>query len=437
MPLVLGRLFALLFVALAAWQVPAVAESHSAASASGEDELTFVVYLTRHGVRSPTGKADQYNKYSAAPWPEWPVQPGYLTAHGYQLTKLFGVYDRARLAADGLLAPAGCADAAHVSIVADSDQRTHETGKALAEGMFPGCSVNIDAQPEGTADPLFHFVRDSVSQADRALARSAVQGRIGGDPGNLTEAYRAQLAALDKILAGCGHPPSPTRISLFDIPATEAHGDSDHAAGLHGPLTVASTLSENLLLEYTEGMTGTNLGWGCLDEASLRQVMQLHTAAADFTQRTPTIARMTASNLLVHILKSIEQSADEKPVPGAVGRNGDRVLFLVGHDTNIATVAGALGLTWIIDGIRDSTPPGGALIFELWRAHSDGKYFVRIGYTAQTLRQMRDASNLTLATPPERVPVFLPNCSRQDQSCSLEGFASAVRAAVETAYTKD
>ena len=399
--------------------------------AKNDEQLKFVIYLSRHGVRSPTGKPAQYNPYSAAPWPDWSVPPGYLTDHGYKLMTIFGSYDRARLAADGLLESTGCTDAGRVTILADSDQRTRETGRAIAEGMFPGCSVDVHALLEGMNDPLFH---PSMSEdLNRDLAVAAVAGRIGGDPSNLTEGYRPQLESLDRILAGCGHATTSARTSIFEIPARLSAGKSDHPTELKGPLSVASTLSENLLLEYTEGMKPPNLAWGCMDEAALRNIMQLHTAAADFAQRTPIIARMYASNLLDSILKAMEQSAEAKPVPGAPGKPGDRVLFLIGHDTNMATVAGALGLTWIIDGRRDDTPPGGALVFELWRSAS-GVYSVRALYTAQTLDQMRESAVLSLNSPPARVPVFVPGCSLQNQSCTLDGFSIAVRRATNPAF---
>lgn len=394
------------------------------------DELKFVVYLSRHGVRSPTGKPAQYNPYSAAPWPEWSVPPGHLTDHGYKLMTIFGSYDRARLASDGLLTPTGCTDAGRITILADSDQRTRETGKAIAEGMFPGCVVEVHALPEGTNDPLFH--PPLPEDMSRELALAAVAGRIGGDPNNLTAAYRPQLAALDQILAGCGHATAAARTSLLDVPVTLAAGKGDHPIESKGPLSLASTLSENLLLEYTEGLKPPELAWSCMDEATLRNVMQLHTAAADFAQRTPVIARMYASNLLGSIAKAIEQSAEARPVSGAPGKPGDRVLFLVGHDTNIAAVAGVLGLSWIIDGRRDDTPPGGALVFELWRSASS-HYSVRVYYTAQTLHQMHDLTVLSLSSPPARVPVFVPGCSLQNQSCDLEGFSSAVRGAINPA----
>lgn len=83
--------------------------------------------------------------------------------------------------------------------------------------------------------------------------------------------------------------------------------------------------------------------------------------------------------------------------------------------------AGALGLHWIADGRADDTPPGGALVFELWQS-ADGKNSVRVYYTTQTLEQMHTATVLTGTNPPVRVPVFVPGCSRAGFSCSLEKF---------------
>jgi len=405
------------------------APSDSSASAA---DLKFAVVLTRHGVRSPTGAPEQYASYSSSPWPAWTVPPGYLTAHGYDLMKIFGAYYRARFAEDGLLARTGCEDTAHVTILADSDQRTRETGKALSEGLFPGCTVSVSAKPEGTNDPLFHPRNLEGGQQNSALIASAIAGRIGGNANNLTQAYRPQLEALDRILAGCGRVAATNqkRTSVLDVPATLSPGASNRRAEIRGPVSTASSLAENLLLEYTEGMSGQQLGWGCLDESSLREIMQLHTAAEDFNERTPVVARRYASNLLSRIVDAMEQNVTGKPVPESVAKSGDRLLILVGHDTNIATVAGALGVNWIIDGRRDDTPPGGALLFEIWHMHATGEDAVRVAYVAQTLKQMRESQPLSLANPPDLAPVFVPGCGRQDMSCSFDQFAAVVRRAV-------
>jgi 4-phytase/acid phosphatase len=430
-------LYALVFLTC----VPLAVSVRAQTSSGSGEKLQYVIYLSRHGVRSPTGDASKYQNYSASAWPEWPVKPGYLTPHGYELMKLFGAYDRIKLAGDGLLAPAGCDDASHVTILADSDQRTRETGKALAEGLMPGCGVETHALAEGTEDPLFHGISAGDAHLDPALAVAAIGGRIGGDPNNLGQAYRPQLAALDKILAGCGKvaATNAARTSLFDIPAVLQLGKGEHAVEFRSSLATASTLSENLLLEYTQGMNGTELGWGCLDETGLREAMDLHEAEEDYADRTPVIARLHASNLLDQIVRALDQSAAGKAVAGAPGKPDDKVLLLVGHDTNVATVAGVLGLDWIIDGRRNDTPPGGALVFELWRS-ARGGYSVRVYYTAQTLNQMREASPLTAVNPPARVTVFVPGCGTAagngagGSSCSLEGFDTTVRHSIDPAY---
>jgi 4-phytase/acid phosphatase len=187
-------------------------------------------------------------------------------------------------------------------------------------------------------------------------------------------------------------------------------------------------------LEYTQGMDASNVAWGCVDGDKLRSLIDLHTAASDFAQRTKAIARMQASNLLDHVRRAMEQSVTGKTVSGAPDAPADRALFLIGHDTNLTNIAGLLNLTWIVDGRRDDTPPGGALIFELWRVPATGTYSVRTYYSVQTLEQMRSASNMTLDDPPQRVPVFLPGCSAEDLSCSWPSFVKTLDQAIDQHY---
>jgi len=416
---------------------PAQSQSPTHPAADGAEQLQFVVILTRHGVRSPTGKTDALNAYSAQPWPKWSVPPGYLTEHGAKLMTIFGAYDRELLSSQGLFASQGCADAQHVSIVADSDQRTRETGKAMAAGLFPGCEVAVQALAEGTADPLFHSLGAGVGHPDKQMAVAAIAGRIGNNPAGLTEAYRQQLQTLEDVLHTCKpgiQCAAPE--SLFDLPASIAAGKGDHLVELHSPLGAAATMAENLLLEYTEGMDKEQVGWGRVDLNKLRELLQIHTASADIERRTSCLARVQSSNLLSHILDSMQQTITHKPVVGALGKPDDRLLILVGHDTNLSNVSGALDLSWLIDGRLDDTPPGGALVFELWKNYGSSTYSVKTFFTAQTLEQMRSAVVLNAANPPERVPVFMPGCSRADMSCSWNKFESALRTGIDSEFVK-
>jgi 4-phytase / acid phosphatase len=414
-------------------------EAASGINSAGASELKFVVIISRHGVRSPTGKTAQLNGYARQPWPVWSVPPGYLTEHGARLMALFGTYDRKKLSSQGLLSPGGCEDAKRIKIIADSDQRTRETGRALAAGLAPGCALQVKALPEGMPDPLFHSLEAGVGSPDKQLALAAISGRIGGRPQQLAEAFRPELEGLEDVLRGCSgadcarETGEPKQL-LFDIPSSLAAGKGNHLVELHSPLGTAATMAENLLLEYTEGMDAANVGWGRVDLNKLRGLMQLHTASEDISGRTEYIARVQASNLMFHVLASMVQATEETSVPGALTKPGDRLLVLVGHDTNLANISGALHLNWLIDGRMDDTPPGGALVLEMWKERGSTAYFVRTYYTAQTLEQMRASSSLTLASPPAVAPVFIPSCGLPDGFCAWDAFQTAVRAGIDSKF---
>jgi len=410
---------------------------------TGEPKLKFAVILTRHGIRSPIWPPQLLNAYSSDPWPNWGVPPGNLTPRGSKLMTLFGSYYHLYFSAAGLLHPAGCGDAGHIHIRADVEQRTRETGRSLADGMLPGCDVEVQTVDEGK-DPLFTSWVAGVGKPDRALAAASISGRIGANPTALVAIYRHAFDTLREVLFGCAPDAAcsaedkPGKQSLLKQPSAVEAGKGDHAADLQGQLRTGSTLAEDFLLEYTSGMDGKELGWGRLDAAKLLEVMRIHAAYADLARQTPYIARLQASNLLSHVLRSIEQALSNSPMPGSVGKPGDRVLILVGHDTNISNVAGMLGISWLLEGYQvDDTPPGGALVFELWE-QPNGEFAVSTYYLAQSLEQMRKALPLTLDIPPLKSPIFVPGCSTADDkmTCPWKTFQRTVENAVDPAFVK-
>ena len=434
------------FMVLILCVVEAVSPVFAQKAQDNADKLKFVIILSRHGVRSPTASHEQLDQYSARSWPAWDVPPGRLTQQGARLMTIFGAYYRSYFAQRGLFSATGCADAAHVSFYSDSDQRTVETGKSLAEGMFPGCPFNEQSEQhalaEGQPDPLFHSLSAGLGRPDRDRAVASIAGRIGSNPAALTEAYRPQLEMLQRILLGCSPtPPCPGHTStrrLFDIPASLDGGKDDHLVELKGPLNTASTITENFLLEYTNGMPMDQVGWGRVDLATLKQLMELHTGASDLTRRSSYLATVQASNALAHISATLKQAVTDKEVPGALGKPGDRAVVLVGHDTNLANIAGALNLNWIIDGRRDDTPPGGALVFTLWKHSGSSNYDVQAYYTSQTLEQMRNLTELTLDEPPARANVFIPGCSAggDDFPCDWKAFEQTLTTLIDPTFVK-
>lgn len=392
-------------------------------------KLTFVLILTRHGVRSPTWTNERLDEFSTQPWPVWPVAPGLLTPHGRSLMKAFGAFYRESFVSQGLLSGNGCTDVSRVYLWSDTDERTLETGHGIADGLLPGCSVEVHSLGKGKGDPLFHdHEANTVANAQTAFA--AVAGRIGNDPAALSSAYHMPLVAMQRVLATCAKQPCSAEGSK-NLPAVRASldlGKGDHLVELRGPLTTAATFAENFQLEYLEGMSGEQLGWGQLDEKEIEDLMALHAASSDLVQRTPSVARAQASTLLQHILETLEQAELGKPVHGAIGPANEKLLFLVGHDTNISNIAALLDVHWLIDGYqRDDAAPGGALVFEIWRRPGDADA-VKIYYQVQSPQQMRNSLSLSLAEPPKKAFTFVPGCSRanDDASCNWKDFMQFV-----------
>lgn len=70
-------------------------------------------------------------------------------------------------------------------------------------------------------------------------------------------------------------------------------------------------------------MDKADVGRGCVDGPTIRSLIALHTAATDFTQRTPAIASMQAARLLNYIRLAVEQAVEQHSVEGAPGKRSD------------------------------------------------------------------------------------------------------------------
>ena len=79
-------------------------------------------------------------------------------------------------------------------------------------------------------------------------------------------------------------------------------------------------------------------------------------------------------------------------------------------------------------------PPGGALIFELWKHGGEqGTYYVRASYVTQSLDQLREATPLTMDAPPSLSPIFIPGCSVRNATfdCPLANFVTVAKQVID------
>ena len=131
---------------------------------------------------------------------------------------------------------------------------------------------------------------------------------------------------------------------------------------------------------------------------------------------------------MAHILQSLQRNVNGSRVSGTRVPPRTRFALLVGHDTQEAELAGLLGLSWLVPGDQlNDTPPGSALIFELYQPAGGGP-FIRTFFAAQTLDAMRDGKR----SNPVRVPVYVPGCPGFD--CPFSMFGKIVNTAIDPKF---
>lgn len=379
--------------------------------------LQRVVVVMRHGIRPPTKEKVVPEGFTQKTWPSWDVPYGYLTGHGAQAVTKLGELDAQSYGA--FLGD----DCRNLRVVADIDERTLKTAEAYAQALDPKCPLKVEHGPMDQADPRFSpFEADTPADGERMLAsaQAAVKGQ--GGLAALDKRYAPLLKKLDAILGCCAAPACPDGAKACGLEDMSTRFvDKNNRVKIDGGLDVASSLAQVLLLQYTDGKPLDQVGWGQADRQTLAELSALHALEFQLVARPKAIAEFGARPLLAEIRR------------GLFATDTVKMTVLVGHDSNLAYLGGALGLHWQAGGQRpdalaaDDPAPGGALIFETWRGGDgrggDGREMVIVRYRAQSLDQMR---NLTDLTPDASQVLSVPACGGKT-ACTARRFDSLVK----------
>jgi|SRR5471030_769375 len=401
-------------------------------------QLEKVVILSRHGVRSPTKMTQTLRDVTPNGWPEWPVKLGYLTPRGAHLVSLMGGFYRQTFQQQGILSKGDCPAPNSVYVWADVDQRTRKTGEAFLAGIAPECGVVIHHQQNlKQVDPLFHPVKAGVCSMDKGQVQQAVEKQAGVPVDTLNQQFLPSLALMNTVLdfpksAYCQQHHTDKSCDLAQaMPTRLSITDNGNKVALEGAVGLSSTLAEIFLLEQSQGMPQP--AWGNIhSEQEWTSLLKLHNAQFNLMSRTPYIAKHNGTPLLQTIANALDPNAAASKMPEISPDN--KILFIAGHDTNIANISGMLDMSWTLPGQPDNTPPGGALVFERW-SDKAGKQFVSVNMMYQTLVQLREQTPLTLKEPAGRVQLKIPGCNDQTAEgyCPLQTFTHLVSQRTEQA----
>jgi 4-phytase / acid phosphatase len=405
------------------------ASADIAPASAATDKLVFAVVVSRHGVRSLTKPPAQYT------WPDWsPVQPGYLTAHGYRLMTYMGKFYSDYLASIGL--PLSCRPA-NAYVYADHEQRPYESARAIVEGACGSAQaipIFHDAQA-GQADPMFDGSDWLVTagKVDSAASERAVAAAAPNPPSAIVAEHASDFNALAALLAGrCSGSCTPVTAGASTISVDKG------LAELRGPVDAASSYAEALFLEYAQcrPLTAINGGDATLFLDRLQAAMRLHVLAYDVNSRNGYNSQVRGGNLFAHIVGLLEQKAGvadaQVDVPAA---GADNAAFIVGHDTQLGALGGILDAHWNPQGgvVADDMPPGSALIFELYRT-PQGEYRVKLRFAYQSITQLRGESELPSGTA--EVPVRFEGCTSGECSVPLADLAKIAGGLVERGFVQ-
>ncbi|MBB3225885.1 4-phytase/acid phosphatase [Luteibacter sp. Sphag1AF] len=366
---------------------------------AAKDAARLEIVLMRHGVRSPTKPPETYAAYAVDAWPAWPVAPGMLTTHGAEGMTAIGRTYRASFAKAGLWNGACPADA-RVVIISDSTPRNRQSSAAFVTGLAPTCDGGFLGLDGDTNNPLFHY--GAGDDKDAAITSTPPDAP-------------AELADLERVMLNCDAG------KCADV-AGKTRLATDTPKAIAASMKMAGTLSENLMLSYVQGMPMQDVGWGRATEADVGKIVMLHNAQFAVTKKSQPAAAQAGSNLAAHMLASLNaaagQPADAEPLAPA----GTRAVVLMGHDTNLANIAGVLGLDWHDATRPDDYPPGGAVVIGLYEVK--GGYEVRVRTVMPSLNALRTAQAGKAMTLVER-PVAL-SCAKRT-ACTLDEFKALVQ----------
>lgn len=394
----LTRLFALAMLAI----TPGIMSAQLQRSSDFKDKykLKEAVVLSRHNIRAPlSGNGSALGNLTSHQWTNWSAAPSELTSRGGALETMMGQFFRKWLVDAGLFPENYVPNQDDVNIYANSMQRTIATGQYFTSGFMPMANLKINHRyDQSKMDPIFCPQLTKVSPEFKAEAMKQIQA-MGGKKGivGINEAIKPNYELIAEVLDLKDSPAAKAGTTkAFDNYNTEILLEKYQEPRMKGSLKDANSASDAFILQYYEDPDTVAAGFGkTLTRDQWKQIAKIKDVYGDVLFTAPVVAVNVAHPLLVYMNDEL-MSPDRK------------FTFLVGHDSNIASVAAALGVLpyELPEAIEQKTPIGSKLVIEKWTG-TDGEEYGALNLVYQTVDQLRNLELLDLENPPMVVPLQL------------------------------
>lgn len=383
--------------------------------------LEQVVVFSRHGLRAPlSSPTSTLGKITPNQWPQWDTPASYLTTRGGVLESYFGHYFNEWLVDNKLLTENTCPSENEVYIYTNSLQRTIATGQYFTVGAFPGCIVPIIHKEKlGTMDPVFfpvisddnpEFKQAAITSINQTAHAKGIEGlnqklnNTYQDLSNIINYTQSTNCLVDKQ---CDFTDLPTKIII----------EKGKEPGITGPLRTGTSIADAFILQYYEGAPLQDIAWGKIkNNKQFEQLVAIKEHYNTVLFGSPVIAKQVAANLINYI----NQTFSEK--------NHTKFTFLVGHDSNVASLFSALKIkSYTLPDQFETTPIGGKVVFQKWRDNHSGEALMKIEYFYQSTDQIRNLTQLNRNNPPHKVTLAMENCPTNTMGfCSFSTFKQII-----------
>lgn len=394
----------------------------TAYAADDNYQLEQVLMMSRHNLRAPLADNGSVLAQSTKKnWPQWDVPGGQLTTKGGVLEVYMGRYTREWLAEQGLVKEGECPTSDDIYAYANSLQRTVATAQFFITGAFPGCDIPVSHQDEmGTMDPIFNPVITDSSEAFNKQALTAMNSATK------KLSLKPAFQRLEKII-DYKNSPACTGKKPCDLSSDDQNhftAENGKEPGVSGPLKIGNSLVDAFTLQYYEGLPMEQVAWGQIKTPEQwKELSAIKNGYQDTLFTSPEVARNVAAPLVDYI-RSMLVDEDKATAP--------KVTLMVGHDSNIASLLTALDFkAYTLPEQNERTPIGGMIQFQRWHDKKNNQELVKVEYVYQSSEQLRDATPLSLDTPPKRVTLQMNGCQTDANGfCPWDQFTQVLNKAI-------
>ena len=372
-------------------------------------QLKEAVVLSRHNIRSPLSDSkSDLGRMTPHQWTVWSAPKSELTLRGGAVETMMGQYFRKWAEDAGLFPENHQPSADDVNVQANSMQRCIATAQYFTSGFMPvgGIEVNHRYVPS-KMDPLFNPQLTKVSPkfVEIAMEQIAQQGGKKGIRGlseQLKPDYDLIIDVLDVDQSPMANESDP-KLKALDNYDTEFVFEQFKEPGLKAgsALKTLNGASDAFILQYYEEPDTLKAAFGHkLTRADWERLAHIKDVYQDALFTAPIVAVNVARPLIQYMYDEL-RSPDR------------RFTFLVGHDSNLSSVATALGVEpyELPQAIEKKTPIGSKIVVEKFDG-ADGKTYADINIVYPSLDQLRNLQLIDLDNPPVIYPLSLEGLTR-------------------------